>query len=594
MNGYRPLPSLMLWLLCVTLAWLTSSGLAQAQALASVNKTTVLEGETLVLRVRTRADVLELDSQPLRADFRILRQAQMSSSTLFNNTRNTFIEWELELAPRRTGQLVIPALALGNENTRPIPIQVIPMTNAQRRGLAQQVRIDVAIEDDDLYVGETTKVTLTLFYTVNVNGTFADIRPEGAEWEPVGERQNGMRRLDDGNDYRYTAFTYLYTPTRPGNLVLPEIEFNGQIRQSSWAAAQVISGLRSAPIDITVRDIPAEFPAGAIWLPATDVTLTEQWSDPSTSASVGDQQVRTTSLLAVGPAAHQLPKMQQSEPQGSASRSSVRIYPEAPILDETITSAMTRQSTRTERQAHLFTQNGTVTLPAIRVPWWDVTRDELRWASLPARTLTISGAPAPALPGAAVTPQVAPAEPNVAPSETETETGTTDINWRYWLFLLCSALIGFAVWRGLNRSTSSETEAGPHTVKPPKKAPLNTTRGGEQKSAGSESVSLQSAQQHALAHNWSPLLRTLNGVFADSGWPDCAQVARHWGVPEQADDLAKAFMATQALLYGATDAITDDDASKLSTEWQRLLARWPKRPRQHEAKPSTPPQLYPR
>lgn len=572
----------------------------QAQALANVNKTTILEGETFVLRLRTRTEVLELDTRPLLTDFRIIRQAQMSSSTIFNNTRNTYIEWELELAPRQTGQLVIPALALGDENTRPIPVQVLPMTNAQRRGLAQQVRIDVAIDDDVLYVGETTTVTLTLLYSVNVNGTFADIRPEHAEWEPVGERQIGTRRLEDGNDYRYTAFTYLYTPTRPGNLVLPEIEFNGQIRQSSWAAAQVISGLRSAPIAITVRDIPAEFPTGATWLAARELNLTEQWSDATNTSSVGDQLTRTTRIIAQGPAAHRLPAMQNNTHPSTG----VRIYPETPVLDES-TTATTRQSSRTERQSYLFTENGTLTLPAIEVPWWDVTQDELRWATLPARTLTISGAPTVNLPNTQPQPDAfaAPEGESDARSNATTERH----NWRYWLFLLASAAAGVILWRWLRSTwktlhrrhtpTFNAPQVIPHRQGPAAlaKNPTETTLPASTKvgrSASSSAELLLTAQRNANTKDWPALLRTLDTLFAGTGWPDCQSATQYWGMPEKVTPLAELHLATQAMVYGAQE-ISEDSANKLSTAWQTLLAQWPKQPRPQTKASSAHRRLYP-
>src|SRR5690554_495688 len=96
--------------LCVALLLGLTPNAAQATVLANVNKTTLVEGDTVVLRIRTRMENTEIDLAPLLTDFQVLSQSHMSSSTSFNGIRNAFLEWEIQLAPLKTGRLEIPAL----------------------------------------------------------------------------------------------------------------------------------------------------------------------------------------------------------------------------------------------------------------------------------------------------------------------------------------------------------------------------------------------------------------------------------------------------------------------------------------------------
>ncbi|MEX1058024.1 MAG: BatD family protein, partial [Natronospirillum sp.] len=96
--------------------------LAQSQAidpLANVDRTTLVEGSQLTLRVRTRQTEHELDLAPLLRDFEVIAQAYSTNNPALTGLGTDFLEWEIILAPRRTGELTIPALTVGNRQTRP-------------------------------------------------------------------------------------------------------------------------------------------------------------------------------------------------------------------------------------------------------------------------------------------------------------------------------------------------------------------------------------------------------------------------------------------------------------------------------------------
>ncbi|WLD59549.1 BatD family protein [Salinispirillum sp. LH 10-3-1] len=556
---------------CLTLclvAWLAMPIEAQASVLANVNKTTLVEGDTLVLRIRTRAENSEIDLAPLLTDFRVLSQSHMTSSTSFSGVRNTFLEWELQLAPRKTGRLEIPALTVGNEQTRPIAITVLEMSPQQRSQQRQMVQLDVEVNEHELYVGQSTVVTLELLYTVNVNGTFADVSPENAEWEQLGERMNGITQRN-GQEYRYTRFHYLYTPTQPGTVELPAFTFNGTYRQNAWAPAQTINGLQSDPIPLQVKPIPDSFPANARWLPARDLTLTEQWSEDSLSVPSGHQITRTANLAATGPARHRLPELlsNQNLPSG------VRAYPSLPDTQQQITNGQ-RRSVRQERASYLFGQSGEYELPEIRIPWWDLDNDQLRWAQLPARTIRVVG------PATLPLTQDAPTAQTTLPSLDEAiSRGPSRL---YWLLMILFILNGALLWYLLNRPGQPWLISLRHRLRwrPRRRLPQRSNSEPAASVANKEPENRHKLRAKGpdwrqplieLAHSqqWGTLLNTLAKQFASDGWPDVDAVsARH-----QKPNFAALVRDTQALHYGA-DTGSEAEQRLLSTRWEALLTGW--------------------
>ncbi len=72
-----------------------------------------------------------------------------------------------------------------------------------------------------------------------------------------------------------------------------------------------VQRFRSDVLELTVQPAVAPPPAlaGAAWLPAQRVTLTEQWSEPGDELAVGIPRTRTIVVEAVGLLETQLPEV---------------------------------------------------------------------------------------------------------------------------------------------------------------------------------------------------------------------------------------------------------------------------------------------
>ena len=107
----------------------------------------------------------------------------------------------------------------------------------------------------------------------------------------------------------------------------------------------------------------------------------------------GDNLSRTLTVRAEGLPATTLPPLDRSYPDA------VRSYPEPEQRQSSVgQNGVVGTLTQSIALVPMAGPGGEVTLPELRIPWWDVTEDREKVAILPARTLRLaaSGNPAPA------------------------------------------------------------------------------------------------------------------------------------------------------------------------------------------------------
>jgi len=137
------------------------------------------------------------------------------------------------------------------------------------------------------------------------------------------------------------------------------------------------------------------------WLPARSLQLDENWSPDPPKFAVGQAITRTVAIMADGLTASQLPALQGAAIPG------VKQYPDQPKLKDTKDSSGVT-GLRTDKIAYIATRTGKITLPAIKITWWNTATDQMEVASLPAHTYTV--APAPGGGTAAAAPPIAAAQ----------------------------------------------------------------------------------------------------------------------------------------------------------------------------------------
>jgi hypothetical protein len=164
-----------------------------------------------------------------------------------------------------------------------------------------------------------------------------------------------------------------------------------------------VQRFRSDVLELTVQPAVAPPPelAGAAWLPAQRVTLTEQWSEPGDELPVGIPRTRTIAVEALGLLETQLPDVLLESQPG------IRQYADRPELTREIT-AEGLKSRRSMSYAVIAQAPGDITLSSVKLPWFNVTTQRWEVAELPPLALRIT-------PGADVSDAAPVAEPATVP-----------------------------------------------------------------------------------------------------------------------------------------------------------------------------------
>jgi hypothetical protein len=155
-------------------------------------------------------------------------------------------------------------------------------------------------------------------------------------------------------------------------------------------------------------------PQGAAdpWLPASALSLQLVGEAPPQQVRVGEPLSLGLQLSAQGLLPAQLPELELPAIDGAA------VYPDqASSRDRS--SAEGLASERFRRFAIVPQRAGELQLPALRVPWWDVQSDRLRWAELEPHSVEVLPAPGVAAAPAGERSGAAAADDAVAAADTD-------------------------------------------------------------------------------------------------------------------------------------------------------------------------------
>ncbi len=407
------------------------------------DRTRLYEGEVLTLTVTgsMKLDInlsnlfnLDLSNLPspdiekVEPAFEILGKNQRYSIRTVNNDMVGEITWTYQLAPQRSGKLTIPSLSFKDSTSKPVNIQVVSGSPPDQKAAASRDSfIELSADKAEVYVQEQLTMTIRLFFSGNlVRGELSEPDHPDAIIEPLG-KQREYSRYRDGVRYRVVERRYALFPQQPGELTLPPIEFEGQARDASGKLIFLRDSEQLYPVP--VNDVPAGY-TGDTWLPASALTLEESGLPESLQVETGENLTRNITLRAAGLPAEALPPLPELAPEG------LRSYPEAPERKTDITPAGLASSL-SQTRALVPVQSGPLTLPEMRITWWDTTTDSEQVAVIPAKTLQVGGASA----------QTAS---QATPSSTDNDTGASgtseprtsdgDASGWQWLSLVLAAL----------------------------------------------------------------------------------------------------------------------------------------------------------
>lgn len=369
---------------------------------ASVDRNPVMADETVQLIVETE-DLSSSDApdwQMLEENFELLGTTQSHQTSIVNMRTTKQTKWIATLAPKQAGTLIIPALTVGGHHTPPIRLTVTEPNHDGRSTDGREIFLEADVDTRVPLLHGQVLLTVRLISGISVQeGRLDEPDIEWGMMERVG-KDVSFTTTRNGRQYQVTERRYVITPQKPGTQAIPPVQFSGKVpdeHRSGTLFDELFGnrrGLshnpfhtsrtihrRSPEIRLTVQNLPPDL-KGRDWLPAQALSLAETWSADTDTLRMGDSLTRTVVIRAKGQRGEQLPELEVPD------QANVKIYPDKAKTQTDFDGSWVVGS-REEQHVLVPTQAGTVTLPAIHLPWWNVETSRWEEAGLPARTLTV-------------------------------------------------------------------------------------------------------------------------------------------------------------------------------------------------------------
>lgn len=436
--------------LLITSLWF--AGVANAAVVASVDRSNVELNESFTFKVMVNTAIdIEPDASALDADFYIGNRSQLSNTTIVNGQISRSRTWTYVLMAKREGNLIIPPVIVGSEQSEPVPVTILPSSNS----LPGEADIFVTAEVDH----DESYVQAQVIYTVKVYRAVATRQPRLSEpnisgvevlIEGAGEERSYDAVLN-GKDYKVVERVYALFPQESGQISITPARFEARVLRDGRITGRKI--FESAAIDVVVNPIPPppDGFANAAWFPARSVTLSEDWSRDPGNLPAGEPITRHITVTALGQLSTQIPVLDP------AVSDSVKIYPDKPEFRDTAEAAGIR-AIRRDQYALIGVVAGEVKLPALELPWWNIDTGMWEIASLPGTTLNI-------LPSATLVPPPVVAEQLVEAEESEAVSATKVIQSDFWLLvsevLAAVWVLTLVAWWWSRRAPASEPKGPP-------------------------------------------------------------------------------------------------------------------------------------
>jgi hypothetical protein len=404
----RGLETLRSWL--VFGALLASTVTAQAAVTARVDRNTIDLNESFMLEIVVDTEIdLEPDISALREDFYVGQSSQLSNTMIINGEISRSRTWSYQLMAKRTGDLVIPSVAVGAESSQPLRISVRQPTNAPP-GEAD-VFITSEVDYSESYVQAQVLYRIKVYRAVPTRQpALRDPEFGGAEVliEVAGEERS-YDALLNGRTYNVVERIYAIFPQESGEVTISPARFEARVLRDGRITGRKVFQSDAHTISVLpIPEPPADFPDAA-WLPAKDLQLRDNWSRQPDDLKAGEPITRVITISALGQLETQVPALDPPTVSG------VNVYPDRPELSRKIEPGGIR-GIRKDQYAIIGVAGGDVALPPLRLPWWDVEAGEWKVAELPERSVSIL--PTREAPVVDPAPTVAvPAEEPGAPAE---------------------------------------------------------------------------------------------------------------------------------------------------------------------------------
>ncbi len=345
-----------------------------------------LDSVRLSIRASETRQTETLDLSALERDFHVMGTNTSSQYRFTNGREQSWVDYKINLQPKRTGNLTIPSIQVGQESTPTLQLRVRALSDETRDRIKGLIFFENELSSNQVYVQQQIILTRRLLYSDGVQ-LYEDL--PGAPDIPdavvltLGETKAGTAQRE-GRTYGAVEQRYAIFPESSGSLEIPAITVTASVRlvENNRVSRKGVR-VGTEKETITIMPVPDNYPAGAPWLPARDVIL-HQLVDPATTANVGDTLTHEFLIHIQGNVGSIAPPINVD--LGDAFRS----YPQSPVINDD-TNGQFVTGSRLQTTSIVPVIPGELVVPQQRLYWWNTRTDTLEESTTPAITLTVSG-----------------------------------------------------------------------------------------------------------------------------------------------------------------------------------------------------------
>ena len=383
-------------LTCFCLAFFQVYTQCQAQT-AYLQPYRVIEGDIAELIIEHDSKIpslYALDTSVLELDFEVLETKSRLARVLEANEVFHRMQWTIEILPRHSGNLVIPALQVGDLSTPVLTLEVTPLTPELRS--MQNVFIEIQAQPKNPYAGQLTQVIIRLLHNIPlIDGSLLEADTEHVDFYRNGKDSRYVTTRD-GQEFDVLERKIGLVARAPGAIWLSPATYRGLISphaDSTMHSRRIYRN--SEALQLEVRKPPPGF-SGSVWLPARQLEVSQQWDEVSGALNVGDSLGLTLTIESWGLPAEALPAGLISVDSDKLNKFSkfsksnkFKIY-----ADQEIRTNHYQGNELVGRLQQRFvvvvTDPGDIDIPPTMLKWWDVIQDLERVVTLAGKKLIVA------------------------------------------------------------------------------------------------------------------------------------------------------------------------------------------------------------
>lgn len=387
-------------LACIfVLSWITIQLPAYASLTATLDSQQISLNQPVQLTIVSdqKLSAQSLDISALKQDFNVVGQSHSSELSNQNGVATSKSIILLILMARHEGELTIPALKLGNEQTTPLNLKVSADNIAEPPVQQDEDEPGVLIETlwehpGKAYVQGQLNLIIRIYHRGNlVEAALDEPRVKDMPVNRIGGDLQGARSKE-GLQYQTIERRYALFPQKSGTLTIPPVALQVRIQQPQRQTSRGLAygpysrgkllTLNSKPLTIEISPPAPDF-TGSTWLPSDAVTLSRNGL-PEGPINRGDAINMQINLSALGLTGAQLPEVQIK-----GLNKQFKLYPDQPAFADRSADGLSIEGSRVQTFVLIAAEAGSLEIPEIEVAWWDRKNDRQQTASLPAVSIEV-------------------------------------------------------------------------------------------------------------------------------------------------------------------------------------------------------------